>query len=49
MVVHCEDLGGLAGLGVKEEVPAAGVHFIMTPGDTMSSDFKLSCVVWDLF
>ena len=36
----CEDMGGLVGLGTKEEIP--GVHFIMTPGDTMSADFDYS-------
>ena len=40
MVGFCEDLGGLVGLGTKEEEP--GVHFILTPGDTMSSDFDYS-------
>ena len=42
IVVRCEDLGGVVGLGVKEEVPATGVHFIVTPGDTMSSEFDYS-------
>ena len=36
----CEHLGGLVGLGTKEEVP--GVHFTMTPGDTMSVEFDYS-------
>ena len=33
----CEELGGLVGIGVKEECP--DMHFIMTPGDTMSISY----------
>ena len=40
VVGFCADLGGLVGLGTKEEEP--GVSFILTPGDTMSSDFDYS-------
>ena len=34
--ILCSELEGIVGLGTKEERPAAGCSFVLTPGDTMS-------------